>query len=88
MSRAWRKWSGWPWWVVGKSFEAALEAKGYTVIMAVGFGERIDGTYSIKLASSPLLRGLSEGTWRMTRETIIRAMDRMRESPLDDLEIE
>ena len=73
---------------MSKGFEQALEARGYTVLMAVGFGERIDGTYSIKLASSPILRNISEGTWQATRETIIRAMDRMRIAPLDDLEIE
>ena len=84
-----RSWCGRHWWGVNnKSFERSLETRGYTVLMAVGFGERIDGTYSIKLVSSPILRNLSEGTWQATRKTIIRAMDRMRTSPLDDLEIE
>lgn len=70
------------------SFERSLEQRGYTCLFCVGFGQRIDGSHSIKLAASPVLRGLTEEAWQATRETIIRALDRMRDSPLDDLEFE
>lgn len=71
-----------------KSFEKALEQRGYTVLLSVGFGRRIDGTWSIKLAASPALRQFSPETWGSVRETIIGALDRLIETPLDDLERE
>ena len=71
-----------------KSFEQALEQRGYTVLLSVGFGRRIDGTWSIKLAASPALRQFSPETWKAVRETIIGALDRLIETPLDDLERE
>ena len=71
-----------------KSYERALEQRGYTVLISVGFGQRPDGTWSIKLAASPALRGFSQETWQSVRDTIVGALDRMYETPLDDLEME
>ena len=88
MSRVHRKWSGWPWWVVGRGFEAALEARGYTVLLSVGFGEKPDGSYSLKVAASPVLKTVSEENWMVILETLVGALLKMRATPMDDLEIE
>ena len=71
-----------------KSFERALEQRGYTVLISVGFGQRPDGTWSIKLAASPVIRQLTPTLWAGVRETIIGAMDKLINTPLDDLETE
>ena len=69
-------------------FEDALIERGYTPLICIGVGERPDGVYSVKLAASPVLRQLSPETWRIMRETIIGAMDRLIIEPMDDLEWE
>ena len=69
-----------------KSYEAALEAHGYTVLMSVGFGMRPDGAYSLKLAASPMLKSVSDEHWEMIRDTLIKSLDQLRETPMDDLE--
>lgn len=71
-----------------KSFERALEQRGYTVLLSVGFGQRLDGAWSIKLASSPVLRQFTPETWAGIRQTIIGALDKLVSTPLDDLETE
>ncbi len=71
-----------------KSFERALEQRGYTVLLSVGFGQRPDGTWTIKLASSPVLRQLKPSDWQAVRDTIIGAIDKLISTPLDDLETE
>ena len=71
-----------------KSYERALEARGYTVLLSVGFGHQADGSWTIKLAASPAIRKFSPETWVIVRETIIGALDKMIETPLDDLECE
>ena len=69
-------------------FEDALIARGYTPLICVGIGLRPDGSYSIKLAAAPAIRSLNPETWATVRQTIIGAMDRLIETPLDDLEHE
>ena len=69
-------------------FEDALIARGYVPLMCIGFGERADGSYSIKLAASPVIRRLSPETWAVMRQTIIGALDRIATEPMDDLEWE
>ena len=69
-------------------FEDALIARGYTPLICIGIGQRKDGTYSVKLAASPVLRHLSPETWKAMKETIIGAMERIVYDPLDDLEFE
>ena len=71
-----------------RSFEQALEQRGYTVLISVGFGQRPDGSWSIKLAASPVIRQLTPTLWAGVRETIIGAMDKLINTPLDDLETE
>ena len=67
---------------------SALEERGYTVLFAIGHGNREDGAWSIKIAAHPGVRTLPPATWAVTRETIIGAIDKLMASPLDDLEIE
>lgn len=67
---------------------AALEERGYTVLFSVGFGERTDGVYSIKVAAHPAVRQLSGQTWQVMRQTMVDAIDKLMASPFDDLEIE
>ena len=74
--------------MIAPRFEDALIARGYTPLMCVGFGERADGTYTIKLAASPVIRHLSPEMWTVLRQTIIGAMDRIIAEPMDDLEWE
>lgn len=73
---------------MNRGLEDALFARGYEVLFAIGFGERPDGSYSIKIAANPAVRQLSEKTWHVTRDTIIKALDRLMTVELDDLEIE
>ena len=69
-------------------FEDALIARGYTPLICIGVGQRADGTYSVKLAASPVLRQLSPETWKVMKQTIIGAMERIVTEPMDDLEWE
>ena len=69
-------------------YEAALEARGYTPLICIGFGERPDGMYSVKIAAHPVIRSFKPETWAVLRQTIIGAMDKMLSEPLDDLEWE
>lgn len=71
-----------------RSLEDALAARGYTCLFAIGFGERPDGTFSIKVAAHPGVKRLHGQTWDVCRQTIIGALDKLMASPLDDLEIE
>jgi len=71
-----------------KSYERALEQRGYTPLISIGFRKRADGVQTIKLAASPVVRQFSPADWEKIRETIIGALDRLVESPLDDLEFE
>ena len=68
--------------------DAALEARGYTVLFSIGFGQRADGTYTIKIAADPGVRRLTGKTWAVMRDTIIGAIDKLMATPLDDLERE
>ena len=72
-----------------KHLEQALEERGYITLFAIGCGERPDGSASIKIAARPGVRNLA-GTevWRVMRQTIIDALDRLMSVPMDDLEIE
>ena len=73
---------------MNRGLEAALDARGYDCLFAIGIGQRADGTHSIKIAAHPGVRQLDEETWRVTRATIIAAIDKLMASELDDLEIE
>lgn len=66
--------------------EAILEA-GYEPLIIVGFGIRPDGAFSLKTGAHPAIRTISEETWQVMRQTIDRALDRLREAPLDDLDV-
>ena len=68
-------------------FCAALRERGYTPLIAIGFGERADGTYSVKVAAHPALRSLHAATWTVTLATIMQALARIHSDPLDDMEI-
>ena len=69
-------------------FETALEARGYTPLICIGFGERPDGTYSVKIAAHPVLRSFRPTTWAVVRQTIMDALDKVVSEPMDDLEWE
>ena len=71
-----------------RSLDDALGERGYVTLFAVGLGRRLDGTASIKLAARPGLRDIPESDWIIIRETILGAMEQLRETPMDDLEIE
>ena len=67
-------------------FEDTLIAHGYTPVLCVGFTQHVDGTYRLKLAATPAIRSLPSETWAVVRQTLIDAIDRLIETPLDDLE--
>ena len=70
-----------------KSFEEALTEQGYITIVAIGFKE--DGyDYRIKVAASPVLRSLQPETYDVLMETIIGALSKLYDTPMDDLEIQ
>ena len=71
-----------------KNICTALEDRDYVILLAIGHGQRPDGTFTIKVAAHPVIRTLPRATWQATRETIIGAIDKLMASPLDDLEIE
>ncbi len=71
---------------MGIDFCRALEDRGYVCLIAVGFGTRPDGAYSVKVAASPALRSLSSETWATTLRTIYQAIDLMHSTPMDDME--
>lgn len=64
---------------------AVLEERGYTVLFAIGQGQRPDGSYSIQVAAHPVIRELSEETWQVTRGIIVATIDKIRDSVADDL---
>jgi hypothetical protein len=66
--------------------QEAILAAGYEPLIIVGFGER-NGKFSLKVGANPAVRTISEETWQIMRETIDRALDNLRDSPLDDLDI-
>ena len=71
------------------NLQAALEARGYVCLLAIGMGTRPDGMPSIKIAANPGIRNLRDThEWRVMRQTIMHAIDRLMASELDDLEIE
>jgi hypothetical protein len=74
---------------VSRDLQAAIEDKGYLCIAAIGLGTRPDGAASVKIAANPGIRNL-RGTreWQVIRQTIMDSLDRLMESPLDDLEIQ
>lgn len=67
----------------GRYLVDALEERGYTVLAAIGFGTRPDGHYSCKIAAHPVLRTFTQEQF----DVIVRALVRMYEAPLDDLEL-
>jgi hypothetical protein len=70
-----------------KSFEAALAESGYITILAIGFKE--DGhDYRIKLAASPVLKSLKPETYEVLLDTIFGALDKLYDTPMDDLEFQ
>lgn len=69
------------------SFEDALAAQGYDVILAVGFRQSGED-YRLKVAASPVLKALSPETWEVLRDTLTGALERLYNTPLDDLEIQ
>jgi hypothetical protein len=70
-----------------KSFEEALTEQGYITIVAIGFKES-GHDYRIKVAASPVLKALQPETYDMLMETIIGALSKLYDTPMDDLEIQ
>lgn len=67
--------------------QEAIIAAGYEPLVIVGFGTRADGQFSLKVGAHPAIRTVRDETWQLIRETINRALDNLREAPLDDLDI-
>ena len=61
----------------------ALEEREYVVLAAIGFGTKPDGNYSCKIAAHPILRTFTPAQF----DIVVRALVRMYEAPLDDLEL-
>ena len=67
--------------------QEAILAAGYEPLIIVGFGTRAGGQFSLKVGANPAVRNVSDETWQMITETINRALNNLREKPLDDLDI-
>lgn len=68
------------------SLEAAILAAGYEPLIIVGFGSQ-NGQFTLKVGANPAVRTVRDETWELIRETVIRSLDRLRELPMDDLEV-
>jgi len=65
---------------------AALIKDGYSVFIAAGV--KIDENDIPRLrcgANYQLVRRLSEPSWQIMRETLIKSIDKLRSAPLDDM---
>ena len=68
------------------SLEEAILAAGYEPLIIVGFGSQ-NGQFSLKVGANPAIRTVREETWELIRATVIKSLDRLRDLPMDDLEI-
>lgn len=66
--------------------QEAILAAGYEPLIIIGFGTMGD-QFSLKVGANPAVRSVSDDTWLIIRQTIDRALDRLREAPMDDLDI-
>lgn len=66
--------------------QEAIIAAGYEPLIIVGFGNRASGEFSLKVGAHPAIRTVRDDTWQLIKDTMNRALDNLRESPLDDLE--
>ena len=67
--------------------ETALADDGYVTLVCFGFKERADGQYVLRIASHMAIKTMSDRTWETTRNCMVAALDKLRETPLDDLEM-
>ena len=64
----------------------ALTEAGYVVFFAAGVGIDDKGMPRMRAgADANIVRKLSESSWAIMRETLIRELDMLRSAPLDDL---
>ena len=69
------------------SLESALADDGYVTLVCFGFKERANGQYVLRIASHMAIKTMSEPNWEKVRECMVAALDKLRETPLDDLEM-
>lgn len=67
--------------------QEAIIAAGYEPLIIVGLGTRATGECRLKVGAHPAVRTISDEAWELMRETINRALDNLRNSPLDDLDM-
>lgn len=66
--------------------QEAILAAGYEPLIIVGFGVRPNGSFSLKVGAHSVVRKVSNEVWEEIREVLDRALDRIRELPMDDLD--
>ncbi len=66
----------------------AIEEDGYLVFVAAGIRVADDGMPQMRLAGEvSVIRKLPDEAWEIIRDTLFGAIDDLRSSPLDDLEV-
>ncbi len=68
------------------TLESALAEDGYVTLVCFGFKQKANGEYVLRIAANVAVKTMSERAWQGTRECMLSALDRLRETPLDDLE--
>ena len=68
-------------------FDAALREQGYTVILAIGIKET-DNDYRLKVAAVPMLKSLKPDMYYTLLDTVMKALERLYDTPMDDLELQ
>ena len=68
------------------SLESALADDDYVTLVCFGFKQRADGEYVMRVATDVVVKRVSDATWETLRERMIMALDKLRETPMDDLE--
>lgn len=66
----------------------AIEDEGFLVFVVAGIRVSDDGMPQMRLAGEvSVIRKLPDEAWEIIRETLFGAIDDLRSSPLDDLEV-
>ncbi len=65
--------------------ETALAEEGYVTLVCFGFKENANGQYVLRIAAHSAIKTMSARSWGPTRQCMIEALDKLRETPLDDL---
>ena len=68
------------------SLESALADDGYVTLVCFGFKENARGEYVLRIASHMAIKTMSDRAWESTRDCMVAALDKLRDTPLDDLE--